>query len=115
MSRDNRISPTTLAQTLRVAAGSSRTSELLADLPVSGFTGTLVNRFAGLTTARGSVRAKTGTLTGIHSLAGYAVDAEGRPVLFAVMSDRSDKLQPAAAQAALDEVAAAIATCRCGA
>ena len=113
LSRDNRISPTTLAQTLRVAAGSSRTSELLADLPVSGFTGTLVNRFAGLTTARGSVRAKTGTLTGIHSLAGYAVDADGRPVLFAVMSDDSDRDRPLQAQAALDAVTAAIATCSC--
>jgi D-alanyl-D-alanine carboxypeptidase/D-alanyl-D-alanine-endopeptidase (penicillin-binding protein 4) len=97
-----------------VALGSSRTSELLADLPVSGFTGTLVDRFADLTTARGAVRAKTGTLTGIHSLAGYALDADGRPVLFAVMSDDSDRDQPLQAQAALDRVTAAIATCSCG-
>ncbi|MCL8251593.1 MULTISPECIES: D-alanyl-D-alanine carboxypeptidase/D-alanyl-D-alanine-endopeptidase [Aeromicrobium] len=113
LSRDNRISPTTLVRTLQRATGSSRTSELLADLPVSGFTGTLVDRFAGLATARGSVRAKTGTLTGIHSLAGYAIDADGRPVLFAVMSDDSDRDQPLQAQAALDEVTAAIATCSC--
>jgi D-alanyl-D-alanine carboxypeptidase/D-alanyl-D-alanine-endopeptidase (penicillin-binding protein 4) len=114
LSRRNRISPTTLVDTLRAAAGSSRTAGLMVDLPVSGFTGTLVSRFDQLSGALGTVRAKTGTLTGVHSLAGYATDAEGRPVLFAVMADRSDKDQPFAAQAALDRVAAAIATCRCG-
>jgi D-alanyl-D-alanine carboxypeptidase/D-alanyl-D-alanine-endopeptidase (penicillin-binding protein 4) len=115
LSRDNRVSPQTLVQTVRIAAGSARTSALLSDLPVSGFTGTLVDRFAELAPARGAVRAKTGTLTGIHSLAGYATDADGRPVLFAVMADRSDPAQPLQAQAALDRVAAAIATCSCGA
>ncbi|MET0449812.1 MAG: D-alanyl-D-alanine carboxypeptidase, partial [Aeromicrobium sp.] len=95
-------------------SGSPRASGLVADLPVSGFTGTLVTRFADLSAARGAVRAKTGTLTGIHSLAGYATDADGRPVLFAVMTDRADRDQPFQAQAALDRVAAAIATCSCG-
>ncbi|MET0767989.1 MAG: D-alanyl-D-alanine carboxypeptidase/D-alanyl-D-alanine-endopeptidase [Aeromicrobium sp.] len=114
LSRDNRITPRLLVQTLGAAARSSRTAGLIADLPVGGFTGTLVGRFADLTAARGAVRAKTGTLTGIHSLAGYATDADGRPVLFAVMADRADEDQPFAAQAALDEVAAAIAGCSCG-
>jgi len=115
LSRENRIAPATLVDVLRVARDDSRTSELVADLPVSGFTGTLVDRFARLAAARGTVRAKTGTLSGIHSLAGYATDADGRPVLFAVMADRTDTDQPLQAQAALDRVAAAIATCSCGA
>lgn len=114
LSRRNRVSPETLVEALRAASTSSRASGLLADLPVSGFTGTLVGRFSQLSTALGSVRAKTGTLSGIHSLAGYAVDADGRPVVFAVMVDRADKDQPFQAQAALDRVAAAIASCRCG-
>ncbi|MET0931085.1 MAG: D-alanyl-D-alanine carboxypeptidase/D-alanyl-D-alanine-endopeptidase [Aeromicrobium sp.] len=114
LSRANRITPRTLVQALQVAESSARTSGLVADLPVSGFTGTLVSRFAELSAARGAVRAKTGTLTGIHSLAGYATDADGRPVLFAVMTDHADENQPLQAQAALDRVAAAIATCRCG-
>ncbi|MCW2840270.1 MAG: dacB [Aeromicrobium sp.] len=114
LSRDNRIAPRTLVQALAAAHRSPRTSTLLADLPVSGFTGTLVRRFAELENARGVVRAKTGTLTGIHSLAGYATDADGRPVLFAVMADRADEAQPVQAQAALDRVAAAIAACSCG-
>ena len=115
LSRNNRISPLTLVGVLREAAAAERTSELTADLPVSGFTGTLVDRFADLAAARGTVRAKTGTLTGIHSLAGYATDADGRPVLFAVMADRTDNAMPLQAQAALDRAAAAIASCSCGA
>lgn len=114
LSRGNRIAPVTLAETIGVAATESRTASLLSDLPVSGFTGTLVGRFADLTSALGTVRAKTGTLTGIHSLAGYAVDADGRPIAFAVMADRTDRAAPLEAQAALDRVAAAIAACRCG-
>lgn len=114
LSRRNRIAPLTLAQTVNVAASSARTSGLVADLPVSGFTGTLVDRFARLTASLGMVRAKTGTLTGVHSLAGYALDAKGRPVVFAVMADRTSKVAPVEAQAALDKVAAAIATCDCG-
>lgn len=114
LSRRNRIAPLTLAQTVNVAASTPRTSALITDLPVSGFTGTLVDRFARLTASLGMVRAKTGTLTGVHSLAGYALDADGRPVVFAVMADRTSKNAPLEAQAALDKVAAAIAACRCG-
>jgi D-alanyl-D-alanine carboxypeptidase/D-alanyl-D-alanine-endopeptidase (penicillin-binding protein 4) len=114
LSRRNRIAPLTLAQAVRVAASTPRTSGLVADLPVSGFTGTLVDRFARLTASLGTIRAKTGTLTGIHSLAGYALDADGRPVVFAVMADRTSKVAPLEAQAALDKVAAAIAACSCG-
>lgn len=115
LSRDNRIIPTTLVGTLRAAHASPRTSGLLSDLSVSGFTGTLVDRFAQLAGARGAVRAKTGTLSGIHSLAGYLTDADGRPVFFAVMADRTDRDMPVQAQAALDRVAAALAECSCGA
>ena len=114
LARANRISPTTLAQTLRGAVAQPQASGLLTDLPVSGFTGTLVDRFEKLTSAQGLVRAKTGTLSGVHSLAGYALDAGGRPVIFAVMADRADRGQPFAAQGALDDVAAAIADCSCG-
>lgn len=114
LSRRNRIAPLTLAQTVQAAASTARTSGLVTDLPVSGFTGTLVDRFAKRTSSLGMVRAKTGTLTGVHSLAGYALDAGGRPVMFAVMADRTSKTAPLQAQAALDKVAAAITSCRCG-
>ncbi|MFI5429008.1 D-alanyl-D-alanine carboxypeptidase/D-alanyl-D-alanine-endopeptidase [Aeromicrobium sp. UC242_57] len=114
LARSNRISPETLVETLYASSTSPRTSGLAADLPVSGFTGTLVERFMGLDAALGTVRAKTGTLRGIHSLAGYALDRDGRPVWFAVMADRADEDAPLEARAALDRVAAAIASCSCG-
>lgn len=114
LSRRNRISPQTLVDTIATADSNPRSSGLLADLPVSGFTGTLIERFVGLDAALGTVRAKTGTLKGIHSLAGYAVDLDGRPVLFTVMTDDADVDRPLEARAALDRVAAAIASCHCG-
>lgn len=113
LSRRDLVAPATLAETLHAASERARTAGLLSDLPVSGFTGTLVKRFAGLPGARGLVRAKTGTLTGIHSLAGYAVDAEGSPIIFALMADHTSEIASVTAEAALDRVAAALATCSC--
>jgi D-alanyl-D-alanine carboxypeptidase/D-alanyl-D-alanine-endopeptidase (penicillin-binding protein 4) len=113
LSRDDRVSPITLAQTVLAALASLPTATLLTDLPVSGFSGTLLDRFAKAQGAYGLVRAKTGTLTGVHSLAGYAMEADGLPVIFALMSDGTPDVDPVTAEAALDRVAAAIAGCTC--
>lgn len=112
LSRRNLISPSTLVDVVREALATPRGAALVDDLPISGFTGTLANRFDA--TTRGLVRAKTGTLTGIHSLAGYALDADGRPVVFAVMADDTSTTDPFKVQDTLDDIAAAIATCSCG-
>lgn len=112
LSRRNRIAPTTLVDVVQAALASPRGAALLDDLPLSGFTGTLAERFDRASS--GLVRAKTGTLSGVHALAGYALDADGRPVVFALMSDDADRSAPFAAQDALDDVAEAIAACSCG-
>ena len=51
------------------------TDSLISDLAVGGFTGTLAGRFVKVDGGRGVVRGKSGTLTGVHSLAGYVTDA----------------------------------------
>ena len=58
---------------------------LLPSLPVSGFDGTLKNRMLG-TVADGNVRAKTGTVTGISSLAGYITAVNGHILAFAIIN-----------------------------
>jgi len=84
---------------------------LLVGLPVAGGSGTLANRYEGDTTGgRGWVRAKTGTLTGVNSLAGTVLDAEGRVLVFALLSNGPDS---AVVRPRLDALAAALRTCGC--
>ncbi|GAB2956052.1 D-alanyl-D-alanine carboxypeptidase/D-alanyl-D-alanine-endopeptidase [Streptomyces pseudoechinosporeus] len=85
----------------------------LTGLPVAGFTGTLRNRYTDQP-GTGVVRAKTGTLTGVHTLAGTVVDSEGRLLAFAFLTSSDRPTDPAATQKALDGAASALASCGCG-
>ena len=58
---------------------------LLPTLPIAGQDGTLEHRMRR-TVAEGNVRAKTGTLTGIVSLAGYCTAANGHQLCFAIIN-----------------------------
>ena len=58
--------------------------EYLASLSVGGVDGTLTRRMRGMT-AEGVLRAKTGTLRGITTLAGYTVTADGETVAFSIL------------------------------
>jgi D-alanyl-D-alanine carboxypeptidase/D-alanyl-D-alanine-endopeptidase (penicillin-binding protein 4) len=113
LSRKNRISPSTLAQTIAKAASNERTAGLISDLPTAYFSGTLGRRFGKADAGRGVVHAKTGTLSGVHSLAGYVQDRNGVPIAFAVMADAAKDISDVAAEAALDAVPAALAECAC--
>lgn len=77
-----------LVELLVLAAAPGRPDLLpvAVDLPVSGWQGTLVDRFAD-GPARGLVRAKTGSLPGVTSLAGTVLTPEGRLLAFAVLAD----------------------------
>ena len=82
-----------LAEAAAPAQGARDTQFLrpiVTGLPVAGGDGTLVDRFANgspSASGRGVVRAKTGTLTGVSSLAGIVTDADGRLLVFALMSN----------------------------
>ena len=58
---------------------------LLSSLPIAGFDGTLKNRMKG-TAAEGNVLAKTGTVSGISSLAGFLTTATGHTLAFAIIN-----------------------------
>jgi D-alanyl-D-alanine carboxypeptidase/D-alanyl-D-alanine-endopeptidase (penicillin-binding protein 4) len=116
LSPRNRITPGGLARLLAVAASSAKHPELrtvMSGMPIAGFSGTLANRYgAGTATAgRGVVRAKTGTLDGVNTLAGVVDDADGRLLTFAFMANKVQS--PAAALAALDTLAGTLAGCGC--
>jgi D-alanyl-D-alanine carboxypeptidase/D-alanyl-D-alanine-endopeptidase (penicillin-binding protein 4) len=112
LSRGDRIAPASLAALLRVAADGTHPvlAPLVDGLPVAGFTGTLALRYnTGLSrSGAGVVRAKTGTLTGVSSLAGITSVA-GRPVVFAAMSDRVPTGATLQARDDLDSFAALLA------
>ena len=54
-------------------------------LPIAGVDGTLKKRMKG-TAAAANVRAKTGTLTGVITLSGYATASNGHLLCFAIMN-----------------------------
>ena len=60
-------------------------SSLYPALPIAGEDGTLSKRMKGKYTM-GNVRAKTGTLTGISSLAGYCTAPDGHELAFCIIN-----------------------------
>lgn len=115
-SRNDRLSPALLTGVLAMAARADRADlhAIFSGLPVAAYSGTLASRYTRAQdggAAAGMVRAKTGTLTGVNSLAGIVVDADGRTLAFAFMADQTTNATNAVA--ALDRVAAALAACGC--
>ncbi|MER6208996.1 D-alanyl-D-alanine carboxypeptidase/D-alanyl-D-alanine-endopeptidase [Streptomyces sp. NPDC001642] len=113
LNRDDRLTADLLTALL-VKAGDPAHPELrpvLTGLPIAAFTGTLTSRYTDATGAAGVVRAKTGTLTGVNTLAGTVVDKDGQLLAFAFMA--SDTTNTLEAQAALDHTATALAACGC--
>ncbi|MGW4703285.1 D-alanyl-D-alanine carboxypeptidase/D-alanyl-D-alanine endopeptidase, partial [Streptomyces sp. NPDC004285] len=111
LDRRDRVSAALLTGLLTRAADPARPAlrPLLTGLPVGGFTGTLAARFDTdpATAGAGLVRAKTGTLTGVNTLAGTVVTADGRLLAFAFLAGRT--VSAAEAQPALDRLSAALA------
>ena len=85
---------------------------IVTGLPVAGGDGTLDDRFGtgAAAAGRGVVRAKTGTLTGVSSLAGVVTDVDGRLLVFALMSNGQS---PATVRPRLDTIAATLSRCGC--
>ncbi|WP_435818400.1 D-alanyl-D-alanine carboxypeptidase/D-alanyl-D-alanine endopeptidase [Amycolatopsis keratiniphila] len=119
LSDQNKIPAKVLSEILAVAAApdgkdprTPKLRPLLAGLPVAGGSGTLEKRYGDPASAagRGWVRGKTGTLSGVNTLAGVVLDTDGRMLVFALMSSGSDQNK---GRAALDVVAATLHKCGC--
>lgn len=115
LSRVDRLTARALTATLRVAATRPALRPLFSALPVAGYAGTLAKRYrTGRShAAAGYVRAKTGTLTGVSTLAGVVTDADGRLLAFAFLADAVPATGTLAAEAALDGAAVSLAGCGC--
>lgn len=117
LSRRDRLSAETLLGVLRLAASPDHPElrQVLTGLPVAGFTGSLQWRFDdGPAAARGRVRAKTGTLTGVSGLAGVVTDLDGNRMVFVAIADKVPVPRTLGARRALDLMASALAACHCG-
>ncbi|OXM43035.1 D-alanyl-D-alanine carboxypeptidase/D-alanyl-D-alanine endopeptidase [Amycolatopsis alba] len=119
LSDQNKIPAKVLSEILAVAAApdgkdprTAKLRPLLAGLPVAGGSGTLEKRYGdpASSAGRGWVRGKTGTLSGVNTLAGVVLDTDGRMLVFALMSSGSDQNK---GRAALDVVAATLHKCGC--
>lgn len=77
--------------------------DLVASLPVGGVDGTLARRLHGRAAA-GRVRAKTGTLDKVITLAGYVALDSQRPVGFAILVNDIPPGQRSSARTAADDI-----------
>lgn len=111
----DRLSPAGLVGVLRLAAGPTRPAlhRELAAMPIAGWSGTLADRYlsGASRVAAGIVRAKTGTLSGVSTLAGVVHDQSGRLLAFAFLASGVPSTYDA--DRALDTLAATLAGCGC--
>lgn len=111
----DRLTAKTLDEVVQAAAGPDRPAmrPLLDVLPIAGGSGTLSDRFLGgdpNVSSAGWLRAKTGSLTAVNSLAGVVTDASGRVLTFAFISNDAGPM----GRVALDALAGVLRTCGCG-
>lgn len=86
MSRMDMVTPRALVTLLRYAERQAWFPAYYASLPVAGMDGTLNERMksAGLA---GKIHAKTGTLSHVRSLTGFAETPRGRRLIFSILSN----------------------------
>lgn len=103
LSKKNRITAKLMGELLYKIHKDEKYAPLYDSLPISGVSGTLKNRFTTTSPAAvGLVRAKTGTLNGTATLAGY-VESTDREYIFVALAD-----DIALGNAALNKARAAI-------
>jgi D-alanyl-D-alanine carboxypeptidase len=118
LSPDDRITPRALVKllSLAAAAGQARLRPVITGLPVAGFSGTLGPRsFFGPfgSAALGTVRAKTGNLTHVVTMAGIVYSRDGQLLAFAFMGNGISKKLGVLPELTLSQLVTALAACGC--
>lgn len=117
LSPSDRVQPRALVRMVDLVLGGKHPelAPIAQALPVAGFSGTLTSRYTAppASSAAGRVHAKTGTLDGVAALAGYLDDASGRVLAFAVIANGVPLNATARTEAAIDRLAAGLASCGC--
>jgi len=115
LARQTRIPADALVDLLLLAADPDHPElrAVLTGLPVAGVEGSLRHRYGDddSRAGRGVVRGKTGTLTGVHALAGYLRTSDGAQLAYAFLVN--DATNDYAAKVWLDRVSAALSRCGC--
>ncbi len=112
LSKENRITAEMMAKLLVILRTDPKFASIYEGFPVSGVSGTLEDRYLKTAPqAVGLIHAKTGTLNGTVSLAGY-VESGDREYVFVVIADHIPKSTSATdlARSALDKTVGKIAT-----
>ena len=113
LSRSNRTSAKSLVSALQYANSNGGPAWAnLSGLPVAGISGTLIDRYEVGEPGRGTVRAKTGTLSKVVALSGTLVDANGELLIYTFIAN-SIPNGTKQGEAALDKVVKALVQCGC--
>lgn len=108
LSRRDVISADAVLAILQRMQDPTHTSAYVTALPIAGVDGSLENRMRN-TPAAGNVRAKTGTMSNIRSLAGYVTTRDGERLAFVAMVNNFEG-PGASANQALDTIAVHLAS-----
>ena len=102
LSRQNLVSPEAIAQTLQLIMQTPQGEIYRNSLSLAGINGTLRRRFRD-TPVQGNLWGKTGTLTGVTTLAGYLYTPNYQPMVISIMVNQSQQ-QATIHRQAIDEI-----------
>ncbi|HEY5162902.1 MAG TPA: D-alanyl-D-alanine carboxypeptidase/D-alanyl-D-alanine-endopeptidase [Terriglobales bacterium] len=106
LSRQNLVTPHAVVKLLLYASKQPWGTQFADTLPVAGVDGTLAERFRN-SAGQGKISAKTGSLSHVSTLSGYATTAKGDRIAFSVMSNNYN-VSSAIAMQSIDQIVNAL-------